>query len=81
MKLIYHIRNVYGYDENYSLIWESQIHYRLKVVLWRFVKCLITTRDRICLLANLKDVSCPLHSVLTKNDLHIMSKYDIIYHL
>ena len=55
----------------WQALWNSKIHYRLKVTLWRFVRGVIPTRDRLQVFANLVDISYPLYVAELEDDLHM----------
>ena len=52
---------------------ETKIHYRLKIILWRFARGVISTKVSIEQFPNIADVSCPLCNLVVENDLHIMA--------
>ena len=60
-----------------STLWNTKIHYRLKVTLWRFPREVIPTRERIQTFANLVDVCCLLCVVGLENDLQIMAHNEV----
>ena len=51
VKIAFHAQNIYYHDLDEDKIWQqlwnSKIHYRLKVVLWHFAHVIIFTRERL----------------------------------
>ena len=80
VKFCFHAQNLYYFNlkdaKIWQKLWSSKIHYRLKVVLWRFARVIVLTKDRIQLYANLVNISCSVCSFDVEIDLHIMVHCD-----
>ena len=81
VRIAFHAQNVYYFDQDkaktWQQLWNSKIHYWLKVIVWWFARGIVPTRERIQSFTNLVDISCPLCSVDEEIDLHIMAACDV----